>query len=282
MRYGSTASTISTSFTGASAIKSKRVVFDDGAETTVERWGSRGPVVLAVHGMTSSRRSWERLAAHLEGRYRVVAYDQRGHGDSANVAGPMALPRGVRDVEQIVAALGEPIDVLIGHSWGGAIAIEAGLRIPVWRVAAIDPMIRQADDSWYCEFLDELRDQFAAQGAARDARIREEYAQWAPVDVEAKVHAVRAMTISPIEALMLENPPELWDLREQIAHYDKPLFLAMAARGEGINDAATLDALERNHASTVEIATFPGAGHNLHRTAFEAFAEALDAWLART
>jgi pimeloyl-ACP methyl ester carboxylesterase len=260
----------------------RRIALDDGAHTTIERWGERGPVVLCVHGMTSSRKAWERLAQHLENRFRVVAYDQRGHGDSADVHGSMALKRGIRDVENVAAALGEPIDLLIGHSWGGAIAIEAGLQMPVWRVAAIDPMIRQVDDSWYNEFLDELRDQFVFEGEARDSHMRQAYGDWHPVDVEAKIHAVRSMTITPIEALMLENPPEAWDLRGPIARYDKALFLAMAAPGESINDAATVEELERNHASTVDIVTFPGAGHNLHRTKFEDFAKALDDFLLRT
>ena len=118
--------------------------------------------------------------------------------------------------------------MLLGHSWGGAVAIDAGLRIPVWRVAAVDPMIRQVDEQWYHEYLDELREDFSHQGRARDARVRQQYADWSPVDVEAKVHAVHAMTISPIEALMSENPPEAWDLRHFIANYDKPLWLAMA------------------------------------------------------
>jgi pimeloyl-ACP methyl ester carboxylesterase len=259
-----------------------RVTLDDGASTTVERWGERGPVVLCVHGMTSSRLSWERLARHLDGRFRVVAYDQRGHGDSAHVKGPMSLERGVRDLENVIAALGDPIDVLLGHSWGGAVAIGAGTHIPVWRVAAIDPMIRQVDTAWYEEYLEELRDHFTLEGDARDARTREEHADWSPLDVEGKVHAVRTMTADPIEALMRENPPESWDLRTAIATFDKPLFLAMAAPGEGINTDETLNQIERKHASTVEIVTFPKAGHNLHRTAFDSFVTSFDDFLLRT
>ncbi|MGA8534433.1 MAG: alpha/beta hydrolase [Candidatus Tumulicola sp.] len=259
----------------------RRIVLDDGAATTVECWGASGPVVLGVHGMTSSRKSWRRLAEFLDGRFRVIAYDQRGHGDSANVAGPMSLERGVRDLENVIAALGEPVDTLIGHSWGGAVAILGGLRLAVRRDAAIDPMIRQVADSWYEEYLEELRDLFASTGDARDVRTRNDYADWAPSDVEAKVHAVHAMTTTPIEGLMRENPPHAWDLRATIGGYEKPLFLALAAAGESINDAATLADVQRTHAPSAEIVTFPGAGHNLHRTAFDAFAGALDDFLTR-
>jgi pimeloyl-ACP methyl ester carboxylesterase len=258
----------------------RRIALGDGAQTTVETWGERGPLVLCVHGMTSSRRSWGRLADYLDGRFRVAAYDQRGHGDSAHVTGPMSLERGILDAAEVAGALDEPIDLLVGHSWGGAVAIEAGTRVPVVRVASIDPMIRQVDSSWYAEFLDELRESFALQGEARDATIRIDYADWDPVDVEGKVHAVHSMTIAPIEGLLRENPPEAWDLRNTIAHYPKPLWLAMAAAGESINDDAVLAEVEAHHPRNVTIEFFPGAGHNLHRTAFDRFAHALDAWLS--
>jgi pimeloyl-ACP methyl ester carboxylesterase len=258
------------------------VTLDDGAQTTVERWGRRGPIILAVHGMTSSRRSWDRLARHLDGRFRVVAYDQRGHGESAAVTGPMSLERGVRDFENVAATIGEPVDVALGHSWGGAVVISGATRYPVARVAAIDPMIRQVSGQWYEEYFAELRELFALEGPARDAQTRADYAHWDPIDVEGKVHAVHSMSVAPIEGLMRENPPELWDLRATIATYAKPLLLAMAAGDEGINDPETLADIQREHSANVEIETFANAGHNIHRTAFNALAQQLDEWLART
>jgi pimeloyl-ACP methyl ester carboxylesterase len=224
-------------------------------------------LVLAVHGMTSSRKSWEQLATHLDGRFRVAAYDQRGHGDSAGQGGSMALTRGVADAVDVAAALHAPIDVLLGHSWGGAVALIAGT------------MIHQAGDEWYGEFLAELEELFALQGEARDARVREEYADWSAVDVAAKVHAVHAMTTAPIAGLRDANPPATWSLGTELARYRKPVLLAMAARGEGINDDATMDELARGLAPGVTTVEFPGAGHNLHRTAFPAFARAFDGWL---
>ncbi len=229
--------------------------------------------------MTSSRRSWERTARRFDGRFRVFAYDQRGHGDSAAVEGPMSLARGTRDAENVIAAIGEPVDLLLGHSWGGAVAILTGMNAPVARVAAIDPMIRQVGDAWYEEYVEELRESFAPIGDERDARTRADFAQWSPADVEGKVHAVHSMTAAAIERLWKENPPESWDLRSTIASYEKPLFLALADRAESINDDATLDEVENDHPQNVHIARFAGAGHNLHRTHFEDFAERLAGWL---
>jgi pimeloyl-ACP methyl ester carboxylesterase len=41
-----------------------------------------GPPIVLVHGMASSAREWEVVAARLEGRARVIAYDRRGYGSS--------------------------------------------------------------------------------------------------------------------------------------------------------------------------------------------------------
>ena len=192
----------------------------------------------------------------------------------------MALGRGVADARDVIAAIGEPVELLLGHSWGGAVAILAGELEPVARVAAIDPMVHQVADDWYEEYVAELGESFASTGEERDVKTREEFAAWESADVEGKVHAVHSMTTVPIERLWRENPAASWDLRPAIARYPKPLLLALAAQGESINDDAALEEIERDHAATVTIARFPGAGHNLHRTAFNAFADALEAWLA--
>ena len=257
----------------------RRIVLDDGAQTTLEIWGERGPVVLCVHGMTSSRRSWQRLAKEFAATHRIAAYDQRGHGDSAGIEGPMSLERGVLDLQNVHAALGEPVAAYVGHSWGGAVAIRAGLLSSVPRVAAVDPMIRQVEDSWYAEYLEELAESFASPGVERERLTREEYANWGADDVEGKVHAVRTMTVAPIEGLRRENTPDDWDLRDEIARYDRPLLLALPDPENSINAGATLDDVVIRRRNRVTIVTFPGHGHNLHRTDFDAFARELRRFL---
>jgi pimeloyl-ACP methyl ester carboxylesterase len=253
------------------------IVLDDGATTTMEQWGDAGPVMLCVHGMTSSRRSWLRVAQRYAAHYRVIAYDQRGHGDSAAVTGPMSLERGVRDLHNVAALTGA--DILLGHSWGGAVVVRAGSLVDARAIVAIDPMIVQADDAWYAEFIEELAEAFALVGDARDVHMREAYAQWHPDDIAGKVHAVHAMTTTPIAGLRDDNRDGRWDLRAEIAAYEKPLLLVMAGRDGSIVPAAVLDTIEAHHAAPVQIATLADQGHNLHRTAFDRFARAMDDFL---
>lgn len=262
----------------------ERVTLDDGAQTTLERWGESGPAMLCIHGMTSSRKSWERFAAHYADRAQIYAYDQRGHGDSAAVTGPMTLHRALLDLYNVMDAIPQSVDVLAGHSWGGAVAILGGRRFDVRRIVAVDPMIRQADTPWYDEFLADLKELFAHKGAARDARVEAEYSQlgWGSVDVERKKHAVRSMTLQPIERLRDENPPETWDLRRDLEQYPKPLLLAMAESAQSIVTLEDLKFVRERGGPNVAIRVFEGQGHNLHRTDFDRFIEETDVFLRRT
>lgn len=262
----------------------ERHALDDGAQTTIERWGTHGPVMLAVHGMTSSRKAWDRFAQHYGDRFRIYAYDQRGHGDSSGVTGPMMLHRALLDLFSVIQRIGEPIDTLMGHSWGAAVAILGGRRFDVRRVIAIDPMIRQNSDIWYDEVLADLEALFAARGEERDRRVDAEYAQygWGDLDIVAKKHAVRTMTIEPIERLRRENPPESWDLRRDLEAYPKPLLLAMADSRESIVSMDDLKFARESGGANLTIRAFENQGHNLHRTSFDAFAAEVDAFLART
>lgn len=258
----------------------RTLTLDDGATTTIEQWGESGPIMVCVHGMTSSRRSWLRVAKRYADRYRVVAYDQRGHGDSAAVRGPMSLERGVRDLENVVAAIGGA-NVVLGHSWGGAIVIRGGIRVPAQRIAAIDPMIVQVDDGWYDEYIAELDETFKVTGAAREACVREEYTAWHTDDVDGKIHAMGAMTSAPIAGLRDENRDGAWDLRAEIAAYPKALLLLMAGRDSSIVPSGVVDEIHADHSPNVQIETLEDQGHNLFRTSFERFATALDTFLTQ-
>src|SRR5205823_10946826 len=45
-------------------------------------WGGRGRPLVLLHGLASTARIWDLVAPLLAARYRVVALNQRGHGES--------------------------------------------------------------------------------------------------------------------------------------------------------------------------------------------------------
>lgn len=255
------------------------VALGDGTETIVESWGTHGPIVLCVHGITSSRRSWTRLAKKLASAHRVYAYDQRGHGDSAHVAGPMTLERSVADLNAVAATLPGDVHLLIGHSWGGAVALLGGIALQPARVVAIDPMIRVTPGTFESEYVDDLRDFFATAPADREPAIRAMYEGLAAVDVDAKLHAMTNMSVASLERLGRDNDVDggTWDVRERIASYPVDLLVCVAGI-ESVLSTEDVAFLRDRGGPLVEIRTFPNDGHNLHRTAFDEFASAVEAF----
>lgn len=253
----------------------------DGDVTTLEQWGETGPALLCVHGIASSRKSWVRTAEALAKSYRVFAYDQRGHGDSATIAGPMTHAQSVRDLLAVSRAIDGEIFALIGHSWGGAIVLKGGHEVGCVRVIAIDPMIHQAPGQWAADFVDDLVPLLAGPQDAREGAVRAMFAGLPAVEVDAKVHALRHMSIEPIVALGAENEADAgkWDLRDVVRAYPKPLLLLLADPSDSVVFPADAAFVREHGGANVAIEVFEGEGHTLHRTAFERFAASVKAFL---
>ena len=105
-------------------------------------WGnqSRPPLVL-IHGGRDHCRNWDPVALALQNRYTVYAPDLRGHGDSGWALGGMySLPEFVLDTATLVASLGDGPLTIIGHSLGGAVALQYAGTYPerVLKVVAIE------------------------------------------------------------------------------------------------------------------------------------------------
>ncbi len=257
------------------------VRLSDGAETTLQQWGESGPLVLGVHGVGGSRRGWARIGEHLAARLRVVAYDQRGHGDSS-AQSPMTLERILADLGDIVASLGEPVHALMGHSWGGAIAVIGGRRIDaVERVVAIDPMLRLGAGLWSTSVLREHRPALALPPDEREASIRRSYAALPEVEVASKLHATQRLSIDTLEALGADSEIEAgrWDHRSAVYDYPKPLLLALPDPTRSVVPPDERAELRRLGGPNVQFAVFDGAGHSLHREAFDRFVPVLESFL---
>ena len=260
----------------------REITFDDGVTTVLESWGSGGPNVLCLHGATSSRKSWARVAGGMELAYAVHAYDQRGHGDLAAVHGPMKFTRLVRDCAQAQDAIAGGIDTLIGHSWGGATALLAGLELPVSRVVAIDPLFHVRRLSWHDYWHEGMDAIFAVHGADRERKIMEDYAGLPQIEIDAKIHALRNMVIDPLLRIGDENGADegKLDLREAIVNYPKPLLMMLADPEESVVHADDVAFIRQHGGANVTVHVFEGQGHSPHRTAFEDFMRVLDAFLS--
>jgi len=101
-----------------------------GGALTVATWGDEGPLVVALHGITSSHRAFGLIGPALGTDHRLVAPDLRGRGGSRDLPGPYGMAAHARDVADVVAAYGGGPVVLVGHSMGGFAALATARRYP--------------------------------------------------------------------------------------------------------------------------------------------------------
>ncbi|MDQ4048566.1 MAG: alpha/beta fold hydrolase, partial [Actinomycetota bacterium] len=88
------------------------------------RCAGSGPVIVLVHGITSTSATWERVMPYLADRFTVIAPDLLGHGESAKPRGDYSLGAYASGVRDILVALGHDRATFVGHSLGGGIAMQ--------------------------------------------------------------------------------------------------------------------------------------------------------------
>ncbi len=97
----------------------------DGLALHYCEWGAaQGRPLVLLHGITGHARTWDHLASALQPDFRVIALDQRGHGDSQWASGgDYSVGAMAADVGRLVDHLGLGRFLLCGLSMGGRVAI---------------------------------------------------------------------------------------------------------------------------------------------------------------
>jgi len=104
------------------------------------RCAGSGPVVVLIHGITSSSATWERVMPYLARHFTVIAPDLIGHGGSAKPKGDYSLGAHANGVRDLLVALGHDRATIVGHSLGGGIAMQFSYQFPerCERLALVD------------------------------------------------------------------------------------------------------------------------------------------------
>ncbi|MFD1813367.1 alpha/beta fold hydrolase [Rhodococcus gannanensis] len=151
------------------------------SDLKVHRFGpEHGTQVLALHGLTGHGKRWRHLAdGHLP-QVRMIAPDLRGHGRST-----WSPPWGIADqVDSLVDLLDAEATgpaIVVGHSYGGAIAMHLAARVPekVRALILLDPAMG-LDPARMLEVAD-LTMRYPDYTDAAEARSEKVHGAWADV-----------------------------------------------------------------------------------------------------
>ena len=89
-----------------------------------------GPVLLLLHGIAGSSRTWREVMPALAGDYRMIAPDLLGHGESAKPLGDYSLGAYASGLRDLLGVLGVERATVVGHSLGGGVAMQLAYQHP--------------------------------------------------------------------------------------------------------------------------------------------------------
>jgi pimeloyl-ACP methyl ester carboxylesterase len=249
---------------------------DEGALIAGRRAGA-GPPVLLLHGGPGLGFDYLRdLADELAEENDVVWYQQRGQEPSAE-EGPHTVAADVGDARRVLDALGWDDAYVVGHSWGGHLALHVAEAMPerLLGVLAVDPLGSIGDGRWP-EFDEEIFRRTPESVRAR-ARELDELAMAGETTDELALEGMRI--IWPAYFADPESAPPMPELRIATARSAEMIPSIMAelpALEAGLSEirvpvgfvhgsespmplAASTDAAERIPGAWVEVVD--GAGH---------------------
>jgi pimeloyl-ACP methyl ester carboxylesterase len=250
-----------------------------------------GPPVVLVHGSVSDYREWSKQMAPLARHYRVIAYSRRYHwpnpppGRDADAS----LERQADDLAAIMKALGITPAHIVGHSYGGAVALNLALRHPelVRTLVLSEPGVsgvlgNSPENDAALKEGQALRAEMKEAFASGDAeRIVWTYAAHvAPGQFEKATTEVREMLLANVQAFQLDynsrRPPFTCDDARRLA---VPTLIL-----SGDRSPMGLQHIAKTAARCIEAARFvsiPGATHWMQHDQAQAFNDAVLAFLAQ-
>ncbi|MEQ1438257.1 alpha/beta hydrolase [Fontimonas sp. SYSU GA230001] len=132
-----------------------------------------GPPLVFLHGLGGSSEDWEQQIPYFATRYRVLAPDFRGFGGTPAGGRRLSIARLAADTGAFVDAMGLSRFRLVGHSMGGAVALQYALTHPgkIERLVIANsvPSFRPQSARHYLEFLYRL----AVMGVLGPAKLAE-------------------------------------------------------------------------------------------------------------
>src|SRR5690606_30269581 len=214
-----------------------------------------------LNSLGTDMRIWDGVTERLEADYRVITFDQRGHGQSSVPEGPYSIEGLAGDVLELADQLGLDRFAVVGVSVGGMVALRLAIDHPERLIAVIacDTAAKLGDAASWNDRIEAVRSR--GMEALADAVLE----RWFP----ASIRAGRDTEMESWRQLLLASPVEGYaatcaalrdaDLTDEIASITVPTLVAV-----GEADQSTPVELVKATADRIPGARFEiikGAGH---------------------
>jgi pimeloyl-ACP methyl ester carboxylesterase len=228
----------------------------DGVSIAYQVQGQGEPAVVLVHGWALDHHVWDGQTPALEKRHRVVTLDLAGHGGSGGARSAWTMAAFGEDVKAVVEAVGAKQVVLVGHSMGGPVVLEAARRMPdrVKGIVLVDTLLDVEERTPAAEV-----DAFARQLEADYEKTTRQMADY--LFAPATPPAVRERVMR--HALALPAGVSVAILRQVWAYDPLPALQEIKAPIRAVNADKFPTSVEANrrHMPGYEAILVPGSGH---------------------
>jgi pimeloyl-ACP methyl ester carboxylesterase len=263
----------------ASGPASGSVASADGTKIAYESVGKGDTALVFIHGWSCDRSYWKPQPPAFAGDYRVVTLDLAGHGASAVRPRDWSIAAFGEDVAAVVRALPERRVILVGHSMGGPVAVEAarlspGRVIGLVGVDTFSDLAGSAFDPAFIEtFKKDLRRDFA--GTTRNFVSGNFFPKDADPALKERIVADMASAPPPV-AIASMDALLAYDLKAGAAALKVPITTINSDLQPPMNEAAARKTVPR-----FRLVTIKGVGHFPQLEAPDRFNSTLRAELER-
>jgi pimeloyl-ACP methyl ester carboxylesterase len=252
-------------------------------------WGTDHPAVppaVLLHANAGSAASWSRLGPALADRFRVVAPDLRGHGASVKPPiGSYGLRKAADDIHSLFDALELTEPLLVGHSWGAAVALvlatgaESNEPAPALSGLVLEDPPAAMSPTRQSQQLNDLTRAIMLPAEELRELLTVIRSDWEPIDIDSLVDGFR--NADPhIARSLVSDGAESGRLLGLLAGVSVPTLLIRADPAYG----GSLDAADWQQACQLlppdsTALDLPRTPHDIHRSQFNRFLDSIRAFV---
>ena len=247
---------------GAPAEGAPRIaVAPDGIHVQYRVYGSGEPALVLIHGWSCDSNYWREQIPEFKRKYTIVTVDLAGHGGTDGARSDWSMARFGQDVATALAAVPNQRLILVGHSMGGPVAIEAArlLKSRVIGIIGVDTFKTIGAPAPSKAQIDAIIKPFEADfiGHTRSLVTEHFFAKGADATLVGKIAYDMSLSSPKVAIPSLRSTLE-YDYSAPLRDVSVPIVAINSDLGEPTNELRIRKVLPKFHAVTLA-----GDGHFL-------------------